>query len=86
MSGLGPIDIQESQIACCLLHRTPCFVGMVSEMAVKRYELNDAQWSKIAAVVPGKATDPGRTVLDSRLFVNGCLRVLPFRRALARSA
>ena len=45
-------------------------------MAVKRYELNEAQWSRIAALLPGKASDPGRTAADNRLFVNGVLWVL----------
>lgn len=30
-------------------------------MGMKRYELNDAQWSRIAPLLPGKASDPGRT-------------------------
>jgi putative transposase len=42
---------------------------------VKRYELNDAQWRRIEAMLPGKAGDPGRTG-DNRLFVNGVLWVL----------
>ncbi|WP_428981598.1 transposase [Novosphingobium album (ex Liu et al. 2023)] len=45
-------------------------------MAVKRYELNDGQWAKVAPLLPGKASDPGRTGSDNRLFVNGCLWVL----------
>jgi hypothetical protein len=45
-------------------------------MAVKRYELSEAQWLKIAPLLPGKASDPGRTGTDNRLFVNGCLWVL----------
>jgi putative transposase len=45
-------------------------------MGIKRYELNDAQWAKIARLLPGKASDPGRTGSDNRLFVNGCLWVL----------
>lgn len=40
-------------------------------MAVKRYELSEAQWAKIAALLLGKASDPGRTAADNRLFVNG---------------
>jgi transposase len=28
---------------------------------VKRYELSDAQWPRIEALLPGKAGDPGRT-------------------------
>ena len=43
---------------------------------VKRYELRDAQWQRIAALLPGKATDPGRTAADNRLFVDGVLWVL----------
>lgn len=45
-------------------------------MAVKRYELSETQWQRIAPLLPGKASDPGRTGADNRLFVNGCLWVL----------
>ena len=45
-------------------------------MGVKRYELSEAQWVKIAPMLPGKATDPGRTGSDNRGFVNACLWVL----------
>lgn len=45
-------------------------------MGVKRYELSDVQWAKIASLLPGKAGDPGRTGSDNRLFINGCLWVL----------
>lgn len=45
-------------------------------MAGKRYELDDAQWFKIASLLPGKSGDPGRTGSDNRLFINGCLWVL----------
>lgn len=45
-------------------------------MAVKRYELNETQWSRISPLVPGKAGDPGRSGTDNRLFVNGCLWIL----------
>jgi len=45
-------------------------------MGTKRYELNEAQWERIAALLPGKAADPGRTACDNRQFVNGCLWVL----------
>jgi transposase len=45
-------------------------------MATKRYELTEAQWARIAAMLPGKASDPGRSGGDNRLFVNGCLWVL----------
>ena len=42
----------------------------------KRYELTQAQWDRIAPMLPGKDSDPGRTGGDNRLFVNGCLWVL----------
>ena len=42
----------------------------------KRYELSQTQWERIAPMLPGKASDPGRTGGDNRLFVNGCLWVL----------
>lgn len=45
-------------------------------MGVQRYELSEAQWTRIAPLLPGKATDPGRTAADNRLFVNGVLWVL----------
>ena len=45
-------------------------------MGVKRYELSEAQWLRIAPLLLGKATDPGRTGADNRMFVNGVLWVL----------
>ena len=32
-------------------------------------ELTDEQWEKIKDALPGKASDPGRTAEDNRLFV-----------------
>ncbi len=43
---------------------------------VKRYELSERQWRRIAELLPGKIGDPGRTGADNRLFVNGVLWVL----------
>ncbi len=43
---------------------------------VKRYELSETQWQRIAELLPGKTSDPGRTGADNRLFVNGVLWVL----------
>ena len=43
---------------------------------VKRYELSDQQWERIAEILPGKAGDPGRTGVDNRLFVHAVLWVL----------
>ncbi len=45
-------------------------------MSEKRYGLSAAQWGKIASLLPDKASDPGRTGSDNRLFVNKCLSVL----------
>jgi transposase len=42
----------------------------------KRYELTDAQWERIADLLPGKERDPGRTAADNRLFLNGVIWVL----------
>ena len=36
----------------------------------RRHELTDAQWERIEQLLPGKATDPGRTAADNRAFVN----------------
>jgi transposase len=41
-----------------------------------RYELSDAQWQRIAHLLPGKLGDRGRTGADNRLFVNAVLWVL----------
>jgi transposase len=38
-----------------------------------RYELSDAQWQRIAHLLPGKPGDRGRTGTDNRLFVNASL-------------
>jgi putative transposase len=45
-------------------------------MGIKRYELSEAQSARIALLLPGKASDPGRSGRDNRLFVDGCLWVL----------
>ena len=42
----------------------------------KRYELTDRQYARIEAFFLGKASDPGRSGGDNRLFVNAVLWVL----------
>ena len=42
----------------------------------RRHELSDEQWEAIENLLPGKASDPGRTAEDNRLFVNAVLFVL----------
>ena len=43
---------------------------------IKRYELSQSQWERIAHLLPGKAGDPGRHAADNRLFVHGVLWIL----------
>ncbi|AUD06951.1 IS5/IS1182 family transposase [Spirosoma pollinicola] len=40
---------------------------------MRRYEITDQQWSKIALFLPGKVGDVGRSTVDNRLFVNAVL-------------
>nr|WP_255896849.1 IS5 family transposase [Rufibacter sediminis] len=42
---------------------------------MRRYEINDRQWGQIAHLLPGKASDVGRTASDNRLFLNAVLWV-----------
>jgi len=42
----------------------------------KRYELTPDQWRRIQDLLPGKTSDPGRSGVDNRQFVNGVLWVL----------
>jgi transposase len=41
-----------------------------------RYELTEAQWSRIQDLLPGRKESVGRTAADTRVFVNGVLWVL----------
>lgn len=38
-----------------------------------RRELRDDQWKRIKELLPGKASDPGRTAIDNRKFVDAVL-------------
>jgi putative transposase len=40
---------------------------------MRRYELSDQEWVRIAELLPGKANDCGVTAKDNRQFVNGVL-------------
>jgi putative transposase len=40
---------------------------------MERHRLTDAQWERIALVIPGKPGDPGRHGEDNRLFVESVL-------------
>ena len=41
-----------------------------------RQLLTDAQWQRIAPLLPGKAGDPGRSGADNRLFVEAVLWIV----------
>lgn len=43
------------------------------EATVTRLVLRDDQWERLAALVPGKAGDPGRTGANNRMFVEAVL-------------
>ena len=40
---------------------------------MRRYEISDENWERIAPLLPGKQSDPGRTAEDNRRFINGVL-------------
>ena len=40
---------------------------------MRRHELTDTQWNLIKDHLPGKRSDPGRTAMDNRRFVDGVL-------------
>jgi len=43
---------------------------------LERFLLNDAQYKKMAPLLPGKSGDPGRTAADNRLFVEAVLWIV----------
>ena len=40
---------------------------------MRRYEISDVDWERIAPLLPGKEGDVGRTAGDNRQFINGVL-------------
>jgi putative transposase len=42
-------------------------------MMARRYELNDADWVRIAPLLKGKPGDVGRSSADKRLFINAVI-------------
>jgi putative transposase len=42
---------------------------------LRRHELSDSQWEFVRKIIPGKATDPGRSGKDNRRFLNAVLYV-----------
>ncbi len=60
-----------------------------------RYAISDERWARIAPLLPGKITDPGRTARDNRLFIDAVVWIartgapwadLPARFGKANSA
>lgn len=43
---------------------------------MERDKLRDDQWKRVEQMLPGKATDPGRSAADNRLFVEAVLWIL----------
>jgi len=41
-----------------------------------RLLLTDAQWERIAPLLPGKEGDPGRSAADNRLFIEAVLWIV----------
>lgn len=37
------------------------------------YAISDERWHRLAPLLPGKASDPGRTARDNRLFIDAVL-------------
>ena len=46
---------------------------LLEEAVLTRRALTDAQWARIADLVPGKKSDPGRTGENNRRFVDAVL-------------
>ena len=40
---------------------------------MRRYEIKDEEWARLAVLLPGKVGDVGRSASDNRLFVNAVL-------------
>ena len=40
---------------------------------MRRYEISDYDWHRLASLLPGKSTDVGRTAADNRTFINAVL-------------
>lgn len=43
---------------------------------MRRFEMSEEQFARIQSLLPGKASDPGCTAADNRLFVQAVLWVL----------
>ena len=48
-------------------------IGSRRNAAMRRHEISDERWNKIKDLLPGKRSDPGRTAVDNRGFLNAVL-------------
>ncbi|MHC5538670.1 IS5 family transposase [Singulisphaera rosea] len=46
---------------------------------MRRHEINDEDWERIKAMLPGQHGDPGVTAKDNRLFINAVLWIAKTR-------
>ncbi len=67
---LGSVENQDSPGHVC------CDSSSQKEFAMDRMCLTDAQWAKMEPHCLGKATDPGRTGSDGRLFLEAVLWIV----------
>lgn len=67
--GLDGVDIQDSGTAGNLI-QAPFWERRLASV---RLMLKDQQWERIEPHPPGKSSDPGRTGVDNRLFVEAIL-------------
>jgi transposase len=49
------------------------FGGVAAMLERSRFLVGDAAWEKVAPLLPGKASDPGATARDNRLFLEAVL-------------
>jgi transposase len=49
------------------------FGGVGAMLERSRFLVGDAAWEKVAPLLPGKASDPGATARDNRLFLEAVL-------------
>jgi transposase len=49
------------------------FGGVAAMLERSRFLAGDAAWEKVAPLLPGKASDPGATARDNRLFLEAVL-------------
>ncbi len=62
---LGPVDIQDFHLGCFLI-QAPKREFVIDE---QRLVVSDQVWERLGSLLPGKASDSGRTAGDNRLIL-----------------